>query len=73
MTSIRQKSNIMSLLVFFFSVEFACPPGWSFFGKSCYFKTHIVTFDQGLDVCLDLDTNMVSVQTEEENKFLLTL
>ncbi|XP_069956023.1 macrophage mannose receptor 1 isoform X2 [Cherax quadricarinatus] len=50
-----------------------CPPGWSFWGGHCYyFSNTYLTWDDSNDWCQDnLASSLISIESEEENSFVL--
>ncbi|XP_064355440.1 CD209 antigen-like protein C isoform X2 [Dromaius novaehollandiae] len=48
-----------------------CSAGWKIFEKSCYsFSVETMSWEDAKQVCLDQDSHLVIVNTEEEQKFL---
>ncbi|PIK58212.1 putative glypican-4 [Apostichopus japonicus] len=49
-----------------------CPYNWGQFNTSCYLKTRMMDFVEARAECLELDGDMVTVQSPEEDAYLTT-
>uniref|UniRef100_A0A8C8A1F1 C-type lectin domain-containing protein n=1 Tax=Oryzias sinensis TaxID=183150 RepID=A0A8C8A1F1_9TELE len=51
-----------------------CPEGWKIFGRSCYYKsTEQKTWIDSRDFCQSVGSNLVVVNSKEEQEFVSTL
>ncbi len=58
--------------------DYNCPPGWSYFYKTnkCYFYVGInkaETYDNAKTICASNSSNLVEINSEDENQFLISL
>ena len=71
-----EKTTIEDLLNTFPSLEFlieTCPTGWSLFNKYCYKPINYTLEKNWVDAretCLNINSDLVSIKSEEENKFV---
>ncbi|GFO06953.1 mannose receptor [Plakobranchus ocellatus] len=54
--------------------ESKCPVGWSYFGGSCYYLGSAgANFSTAKSACTDVDSELVSISSPEENTFVKSL
>ena len=61
-------------MILFFHGEGPCPSGWTYFKGYCYLvSSSIKTWHQAQAYCKELGGDLVKINSEEENEFVLKL